>query len=114
MYNRVRVLASLAARRRRGPITSRLDTRPSARAPVARLLLASCIGIVLLSCEDGAAPTAAPPATPPATPPPTPQPPNAPANLRVSAVGQDFVQWVWDAVEGADSYDVQFSLDETE
>ena len=94
-------------------MTSRPDTGPSPRAPVARLLLASCIGIVLLSCEDGAAPTAAPPATPPATPPPAPQPPNAPANLRVSATGQDFVQWSWDAVPGAIVYVVQVSGDET-
>ena len=88
-------------------MTSGPDTRPSARAPVAKLALASCIGIVLLSCEDGAAPTAAPPATPP----PAPQPPNAPANLRVSAAGEDFVEWSWDAVAGAAGYEVQFSLD---
>ena len=97
-------------------MTSGPDTRPSARAPVARLALASCIGIVLLSCEDGAAPTAAPPATtpatPPAPPPPAPQPPNAPANLRVTAVGQDFVEWSWNAVPGAIGYVVQVSRDE--
>ena len=98
-------------------MTSGPDTRRSARAPVARLALASCIGIVLLSCEDGAAPTAAPPATtpatPPAPPPPAPQPPNAPANLRVSAVGQDFVEWRWDAVPDAIGYLVQVSRDQT-
>ena len=94
-------------------MTSRPDTRPTARAPVVRLALASCIGIGLLSCENGAAPTAAPPATPPATPPPAPQPPNAPTNLRVSATGEDFVEWSWNAVPGAIGYVVQVSRDET-
>ena len=85
------------------------DTRPSARAPVVRVALASCIGIVLLSCGEGAAPTAAPPATPP----PAPQPLNPPANLRVSAAGEGFVEWSWNAVPGAIAYVVQVSTDET-
>ena len=89
------------------------DTRPSARASVVRVALASCIGIVLLSCGEGAAPTAAPPATPPAPPPPVPQPLNPPANLRVSAAGEDFVEWSWNAVPGAIGYVVQVSADET-
>ena len=59
------------------------DTRPSARAPVVRVALASCIGIALLSCGggDGAAPISAPPSTPT-----TPPPPAAPtvASLEVS------------------------------
>ena len=45
--------------------------------------------------------------------PPAPQPPNAPANLRVSAVGEDFVEWTWNAVPGATGYVVQVSRDET-
>ncbi len=89
------------------------DTRPSARAPVVRVALASCIGIVLLSCGEGAAPTAAPPAPPPAPPPPAPQPLNPPANLRVSAAGEGFVEWSWNAVPGAVAYVVQVSTDET-
>ena len=91
------------------------DRRPSARAPVAKLALASCIGIVLLSCGEGAAPTAAPtvapPAPPPAPPPPAPQPPNAPENLKVFAAGEDFIEWRWDAVALASGYEVQFSRD---
>ena len=39
------------------------------------------------------------------------QPPNAPANLRVSAVGEDFVEWSWNAVPVASGYEVQFSPD---
>ena len=40
-----------------------------------------------------------------------PPPPQAPANLRVSASGEDFVEWSWDAVAGAAGYEVQFSVD---
>ena len=62
------------------------DTRPSVRAPVVRLALASCIGIVLASCGggDGAAPAAVPPSTPT-----TPPPPAAPtvASLEASGTG---------------------------
>ena len=54
-------------------------------------------------------PTTAPPAPAPA--PPAPQPPSAPASLRVSAAGEDFVEWSWNAVEGAAGYEVQFRLD---
>ena len=50
------------------------DRRPSARAPVARLALASCIGIFLLSCGESAPPTTPPPTTPPPT---TPLPPTS-------------------------------------
>ncbi len=40
-----------------------------------------------------------------------PPPPQAPANLRVSGTGEDFIEWRWDAVEGATGYEVQFRLD---
>ena len=93
---------------------SRPDTHPSADGPVVRVALFLCMGIVLSGCGggDGAAPTAAPPSTPPTPPPPpAPQPPNPPANLRVSAAGEDFVEWSWNAVEGATGYEVQFRLD---
>ena len=68
------------------------------------------IGVTLLvsACDD--APTTAP-APAPAPPPPAPQPPNPPASLRVSAAGEDFVEWNWNAVEGAAGYEVQFRLD---
>ena len=67
-------------------MASRPDTHASVRAPVVRVALSLCMGIVLLSCGggDGAAPTAAPPSTPP-----TPPPPSAPtvASLEVSGTG---------------------------
>ena len=70
--------------------------------------------MVLAACDD-AAPTPAPapaPTPPPApSPPPAPEPPDAPGNLRVSASGPDFIEWTWDAVEGSEGYEVQFSLD---
>ena len=57
------------------------------------------------------APAPTPPPAPTPTPPPAPEPPGVPSSLRVSASGEDFVEWTWNAVEGADGYDVQFSLD---
>ena len=67
-------------------VASAPDTRPSVRAPVVRLALASCIGIVLASCGggDGAAPAAVPPSTP-TTPPPPPAP--TVTSLEVSGTG---------------------------
>ena len=47
-----------------------------------------------------------------ATPPPPPEPPAVPSGLQVSASGDDFVEWSWNAVEGADGYEVQFSTNE--
>ena len=40
---------------------------------------------------------------------PTPTPPGVPTGLRVSDAGQDFIEWTWLAVEGADGYRAQFS-----
>ena len=39
-------------------------------------------------------------------------PPGVPMNLRITASDRDFIEWTWDAVEGADGYSVQFSQDE--
>ena len=47
-----------------------------------------------------------------AMPPPPPEPPAVPSDLQVSASGDDFVEWNWNAVEGADGYEVQFSTNE--
>ena len=38
-----------------------------------------------------------------------PMPPMAPTGLMVSETGDDFIEWSWTAVEGADGYMVQFS-----
>ena len=70
------------------------------------------LGLVALipACGDEKVPT---PTTPPPAPaaPPAPEPPGAPAGFQVSASGEDFIEWSWTAVEGADAYDVQLSLD---
>ena len=39
-------------------------------------------------------------------------PPDAPTMLQVSDVGEDFIEWTWEAVDGADGYMVQFGMDE--
>ena len=41
--------------------------------------------------------------------PPPPAAPSAPTGLMVSDKGLDFIEWTWEAVEGADGYLVQFS-----
>lgn len=78
-------------------------------------LVAGCCALSL-SCDNGSSttttPTPAPPPPAPPPPPPAPEPPAVPTGLQVSAHGQDFIEWSWDAVEGADGYDVLFSLDE--
>ena len=67
-------------------------------------------------CEQSAAPVlpGIPPVAPatPVAEPPSADPPAVPTGLRVSASGEDFVEWTWNAVEGADGYDVQFSANE--
>ena len=51
-----------------------------------------------------------PPTTP--EPPPPPPPPAVPGSLMVSASGEDFIEWNWAAIEGADGYEVHFSAGE--
>ena len=84
-------------------------------------VLAACAavtaGALFPGCggDDVPAPTAPSPPpspTPPAPPPPGVTAPGIPQNLRVSALGGDFIEWSWDAVEGVDGYRVQFSEDE--
>ena len=77
-------------------------------------VLAVGAALVLPACEDTPATPAPAPAPSPAPPPPppAPQPPDAPANLQLSAAGEGYLEWSWDAVEAADGYEVQFSLDE--
>ena len=36
---------------------------------------------------------------------------SAPANLEVKERGSDFIEWEWDAVDGADGYQSEFSID---
>ena len=95
-------------------------TRKSAPMRGLILLLAMFLGagLVLSGCGDDDEPAPAPtPAPPPPAPAPEPEPeaptaPGVPTGLRVSATGPTFIEWSWNAVEGADSYQVQFSFDE--
>ena len=61
---------------------------------------------------DGGMETPVAPSETPAPPAPAPTPSRVPANLRISASGEDFIEWSWDVVEGVSGYRVQFSLDE--
>ena len=81
------------------------------------LLVAGAAGLIA-ACDGGDSATAPAPAPAPAPPAPTPapepepQPPATPAGLRVAASGDDFIEWTWSPVAGADGYEVQFSPDE--
>ena len=70
------------------------------------------VALALAGCEgDGAAPS--PPTAPaPPPPPPPPEPPAVPTGLRVAAIGEDFIEWRWNPVEGAAFYAIQISSDE--
>ena len=69
--------------------------------------------LALAGCDNGGSPTTPAPAP---APPPAPAPEPAaeipvPSGLAVSATGGDFIEWSWDAVEGAAGYQVQYSPD---
>ena len=82
-------------------------------AVVFPLVVSLVIGIVAAGCAEQGVPTIpAPPVPAPAPPPvPGPQPPVAPTGLRVSASGNDFIEWSWSPVAGATGYEVQFRFD---
>ena len=46
------------------------------------------------------------------TMPDAPVPPAAPMGLSITATGADYIEWSWEAVDGATGYEVQFSTDE--
>ena len=61
------------------------------------------------SCGDGGG-SGIPGGAPTAAPIPAPAPTlGVPGGLRVSATGSDFIEWSWEAVEGAASYEIQVS-----
>ena len=83
------------------------------------LLLALLLGagMMISACGEEEVPAPTTPAPPPAPPPapapePTPEPtgPATPTGLRASA-GAGYIEWTWDAVEGAFGYQGQFSAD---
>ena len=49
---------------------------------------------------------------PPEPEPTTPGPVGVPGGLKVVAIGTDFIEFGWDAVEGATGYEIQMSLEE--
>ena len=68
----------------------------------------------LAACNDAGGPGDSAVPTVPAVPPVPDElsPPAVPTGLRISSSGEDFIEWIWNAVEGADGYDVQFSVNE--
>ena len=67
-----------------------------------------------LGCGGGGdAPPASAPTAPPAPAPPPPEPPPKPTGIRLADRGPDFVEWSWDPVEGATSYEAHLGLEET-
>ena len=84
-------------------------------APLLALLLGA--GLMISACGDEEVPaptTPAPAPTPTPTPAPEPEPepeptgPATPEGLRVTSTGSNFLEWGWNAVEGALGYNVQF------
>ena len=68
----------------------------------------------LAACNDAGGPGDSAVPTVPAVPPVPDElsPPAVPTGLRISSSGEDFIEWIWNAVEEADGYDVQFSVNE--
>ena len=80
-----------------------------------RIMAASLCLCAFVACGGDSAPSTTPPvaATPtPPSPAPEPEPLGVPSGLRIAASGEDFIEWTWNEVEGADGYDVQFSSNE--
>ena len=77
------------------------------------LILAA--GLALTGCgdDDSSTTTPAPAPAPPTPPaPPAPDPVGVPGGLKVTATGPDFLEFTWEAVEGATGYEIQLSLTE--
>ena len=77
------------------------------------VLLVLLLGAVVWSgcSDDTSSTTPAPTPAPPTQPLPDPTL-DAPGGLRVSATGSDFIEFSWNAVEGASNYEIQMSLTE--
>lgn len=90
-------------------------TRKSSPSRGLTVLLALMLGagLVLSGCgdDDSTTTTPAPAPAPPAAP-AQPDPVSVPGGLTVSATGEDFIEFSWEAVEGASGYDIQMSMTE--
>ena len=93
-------------------IARRTLLKKLASASGTAIVTPSLAGLVACNDADGSGDSAVPtvPAVPPV--PDEPSPPAVPTGLRISSSGAGFIEWVWNAVEGADGYDVQFSVNE--
>ena len=77
------------------------------RLALAALLAAGCGGGTDGQPVAPTTPRPAPALAPEPPPPPPPEPPPAPTGIRVAEVGQDFIVWEWDPVEGATGYELE-------
>lgn len=74
---------------------------------VTRFLAAVGVAWSLGACGSDSGSTSGPSPAPtaPTPPPPPPEPPSQPTGIRVTDRGENFIEWSWDPVEGASSYD---------
>ena len=88
-----------------------INRKPAAfRGPALLLTLTLAGGLALSGCSDDSAPSAPAPAPAPTPAPPDPAPTlAAPAGLMVANTGADFIEFSWQAVEGASGYEIQLS-----
>ncbi len=85
----------------------------SARGWALLLILFLGAGLMVAACgDDEPATTPAPAPEPEPEPEPEPDPPAVPTGLRISATGQDFIEWIWTPVGDVSGYDVQYSVNE--
>ena len=77
--------------------------------PILGLILGA--GLALTGCGEDSATTPAPAPAPAPSPPPAPDPVGVPGGLTATA-GADFLEFRWEAVEGATGYEIQMSMKE--
>ena len=77
--------------------------------PILGLILGA--GLALTGCGEDSATTPAPAPAPAPSPPPAPDPVGVPGGLTATA-GMDFLEFRWEAVEGATGYEIQMSMKE--
>ena len=76
----------------------------------ASLALGLALSVALTGCGEDSTTTPAPAPAPAPSPAPAPDPVGTPGDLKVTAAGADFLEFGWEAVEGATGYEIQLSL----
>ena len=76
----------------------------------ASLALGLALSVALTGCGEDSTTTPAPAPAPAPSPAPAPDPVGTPGDLKVTAAGADFLEFSWEAVEGATGYEIQLSL----